>query len=263
MANIVRCETPEKTFRFQPFKVSDYRDFILVRADLKNHDVKKQEEILNDLLDDYFEGHPKTYQQYFFLKVFTSSIAKTKIPIVFTCPVCGKKIEHIFNIYQDALINPKIKLSEETTINLKFPDKLETNISKLLLNNITTVEHKGVKYDWSKLDDETKETLFELITVEQLPDVLKAMKPIYFELKTRKCCDKSSTLVYDDLLSIFKLLINPDEIFSFYEINHILSQNGYDTTSIMNMYPIERTIALSAIEKQKVREKKQSGAKNV
>lgn len=255
MANLVRCDMPDKTYRFQPFKISDYRDFLLIRNDMNHHDQNKQEEILNDILDDYFPGYPKTWQQYFFLKVYTSSIGKSVIPIVFQCPHCGKKIDHFFDISQKPLTNPVLTLSETTSLELEFPETNEQNLSKQVLNNIKYVEHDGQRYDWDKLNDETKEDLFDLISVENLNDLLKSMKPIYLELKTKKCCDSSTHIVYDDLLSIFKLLVNPEEVFTFYEINHILAKNNYDITSIMNMYPIERTVALSIIEKEKAKEK--------
>jgi hypothetical protein len=62
------------------------------------------------------------------------------------------------------------------------------------------------------------------------------------------CCERT-TLVYDNLESIFNLLINPDEVFPFYEINHILTKNNYSLDAVMNMLPAERSIVLKLIEK--------------
>lgn len=250
MANIIRCILPDGVHRYKPFTVSDYRDFLLVRNDMINKTPDEQSELVNELASDYFKELPKSWQQYVFLNVYTGSIGKTKIPIVFECPKCGKTHKRIFNIEQQPLIHPELCLNETTTIKFKFPDEDVDDLSSLVLNNIDSIVHENEEYSWFDLDDETKENIISLIDLESFEKMIKQLKPIYFSLKL-KCCDVEKTIVYDDLHSIFGLLMNPDEVFSFYEINHILVKNNYSLESIMNMIPIERSIALSLIEKEK------------
>lgn len=249
MANIVRCELPNGVHRFKPFTVEDYRDFLLVRNDMTNRTDEEQKQLVNELANDYFYDYPKSWQQYIFLKVFTSSIGKTKIPVNYECPICGKKTKRIFNLEQTPLVNPTIEINEFTKLYFDFPDEIETNPTKLFLDNIKIVEHENTKYKWDDLTDETKESIVEAIDFVQFENLIKNLSPINFSMKM-KCCDKESNLIYNDLHSIFSFLLNPDEVFSFYETNNVLVKNNYDLNSIMKMIPIERGIALKLIEKE-------------
>ncbi|EQA7786670.1 hypothetical protein ACX818_001255 [Acinetobacter baumannii] len=247
MANIIRCKLPDGIHRFKPFKVSDYRDFLLIRNDMMSKSESEQIEMITELAEEYFPDFPKSWQQYIFLFVFTGSIGKTKIPIIFECPVCGKKHKRLFNISQDDLISPTISLNENVSLTFNFPDSIYSDPAKLVIENIKTVNYSGVDYRWEDLSSSTQEKIFELIDFETFDEIVKKLKPIHFEM-VMKCCE-TNTIIYDDLTSIFKLLINPDEVFPFYEINHILSKNNYHWDAIMNMLPAERSIALSLIEK--------------
>lgn len=248
MANIVRCDLPDGIHRFKPFKVSDYRDFLLIRNDMIDKDIVEQDKIVNELAGDYFSELPKSWQPYAFLNVFTSSIGKTKIPIVFDCPKCGKTHKRLFNLKQDPLVNPTVKINDELLMKFKFPDNLETNLEQLILNNVQSVVYKGVEYKWHDLDKPTQDSIINSVDFESFEDLVKKLKPVYFSMSVG-CCGETRNLVYEDLRSIFSLLINPDEVFSFYEINHILIKSKYSMEDIMNMIPVERSIALSLIEK--------------
>jgi|UniRef100_A0AB38ZCD0 hypothetical protein len=247
MANIIRCKLPDGVHRFKPFTVADYRDFLLVRNDMVSKDEEEQEVLVNELAADYFGEYPESWQHYIFLQAFTGSIGKTKIPIVFECPVCGKKTKRLFNLSQGPLDNPKVQLNDDTYISFKFPENLEDEPSQLILKNVDKIEYQGSTYNWMELSKETQDAIISMINFEKFEAIVKMLKPLHFEMKL-KCCEEH-TLVYDDLCSIFKLLINPDEVFPFYEINHILIKNNYDINSIMAMLPAERSIALSLIEK--------------
>lgn len=247
MANIIRCKLPNGIHRFKPFKVSDYRDFLLVRNDMTNKSDEEQSTLVNELAEDYFHEFPKAWQQYIFLHVFTGSIGKTKIPVTYECPKCGKSHRRFFNIALDDLIDPSINLENDTTINFKFPEKIYSDSANLVIDSIKSVDYKGNNYNWNDLTNESKENIISLIDFEKFEYAVKKLKPIHLEMDL-SCCEKT-TVVYDDLCSIFKLVINPDEVFPFYEINHILIKNKYDWGSIMDMLPAERTIALALIEK--------------
>ena len=249
MANIIRCVLPDGVHRFKPFKVSDYRDFLLVRNDMLTKSEEIQIDLIDELAGDYFGEYPKSWQSYIFLSVFTGSIGKTKIPIVYDCPICGKTHKKLFNISQDDLVNPRIKIDENAELIFKIPENIYHDSAKMIYDNIEIVIFNDIEYKWDELDEDTQSNIIDMIDIEKFEEIVKKLKPIHFEL-VLKCCD-TRTIVYDDLMSIFKLLINPDEVFSFYEINHILTKNSYDLNAVMNMLPAERSIALSLIERDR------------
>lgn len=247
MANIVRCELPTGICRFKPFTVSDYRDFLLVRNDMNNKSEEEQKILIDELIADYFGEYPYAFRSYIFLKVFLASIGKTKIPIKVKCPVCEKYKHYQFNLAQSKLEYPIIE-SAGLKIKFKFPDKdYGKDMGKLVLDNILEVSDENGTYNWNELDDDTQVSVIDALDIESLDNLIKKMNIIYFELKTT-CCNKN-TLVYNNIVDIFKLLIHPDEVFTFYQINHRIVDKGYDWNSIMNMMPVERSITLSLIEK--------------
>lgn len=248
MANIIRCKLPDGIHRFKPFTVADYRDFLLVRNDMISKSDEEQKNIINELAADYFGEYAETIQKYIFLHVFTGSIGKTKIPVTFECPTCGKVHKRLFNLStEEGLNNPTIPISDNVKLGFKFPTVECSDSGKLVLNSIDTVEFNDTVYKWADIAEESKMAIIDMIDIDKFEQIVKSLKPLYFELKL-KCCSEH-TIIYDDLNSIFNLLINPDEVFPFYEINHILVKNNYDMTAIMNMLPSERSIALALIER--------------
>ena len=246
MANIVRCEMPDGVHRFKPFTVADYRDLLLVRNDMNNKPVEEQKQLLDELLEDYFGEYPKAWRPYIFLKVFTSSLGKTKVPVAFECQKCKKTKQTLFNMSQGPLTNPTMETAG-IKIQFKFPEVEYKDKSELVLNTIQTVEDSEQKYNWEDLPEETKMQVIDAIDIESLEELLKKMHSVYIPF-TYGCCEKHKT-EYTDLIDVFKLILNPDEVFVFYQINHLLVKNQYTLDSIMHMIPIERGIALSLVEK--------------
>lgn len=247
MANIIRCKLPDGVHRFKPFTIADYRDFLLVRNDMVATQEDDHSEIIDELTQDYFAKYPKSWRHYIFLNVFTGSIGKTKIPIVYECPICGKSHKRLFNLSQDALKSPRLKLDENVEMTFNFPDETFDDPAVLVTKSIATVIHNGTEYNWADLSKDTQDDILGLMDLEKFEYIVKKLKPIYFEM-VLSCCERT-TLVYDNLESIFNLLINPDEVFPFYEINHILTKNNYSLDAVMNMLPAERSIVLKLIEK--------------
>jgi hypothetical protein len=246
MANIIRCVLPDGVHRFKPFTVADYRDFLLVRNDLLNKSPDEQNQIITELLSDYFGEFPATWQPHLFLKVFTGSIGKTKIPVAFTCPECGKKKQTLFDLSVPDLKEPEIDVAG-ITIYFKFPERFYESKADQITENIKSIKYNNQIILWKDLTDENKLQVIDAIDIESLESIIKQMTPVRLDLKMR-CCNTRS-FVYDNILDIFCLLLNPDEIFNFYQINHMLVKNQYDLKSIMSMIPIERSIALSLVEK--------------
>ncbi|BBC78256.1 Baseplate hub assembly catalyst [Escherichia phage EcS1] len=246
MANIVRCNLPDGTHRFKPFTVADYRDFLLVRNDMNTKSKEEQIELLDDLLDDYFDEYPKSWRPYIFISVFTSSIGKTKIPVAYECSKCGNTKRFMINLAQPPLTAPTIECSG-VKIKFKYPNEFTDDLVQLVADNIDSVEDSEAVYKWDELDNETKVQVIDSIDYKSFEALIKKMKPLYIEVNYG-CCTKHQ-YVYDSLVDVFKLLLNPDEVFSFYQVNHLLVKSHYDLNSVMSMIPIERSIALSLVEK--------------
>lgn len=246
MANIIRCKMPDGVYRFKPFTVADYRDFLLVRNDMTNKSEEEQIKLLDEMLEDYFADYPKSWRPYMFVQVFTGSIGKTKIPVAFECSKCGKTKQTLFNLHQEELLSPTIEVSG-LKIKFKFPDEIIEDKTKMVIDNIDTVEDENAVYKWANLSEEEQVAVIDSITLESFELLMKQMSPLNFTLKFGCCVKREQT--YTRLLEVFKLLLNPDEVFSFYQVNHLLVKNHYNLESIMQMIPIERSIALSLVEK--------------
>lgn len=246
MANIIRCKLPDGVHRFKPFTVQDYRDFLIVRNDIQHRSPEEQKEIMMDLIDDYFNEYPKTWQPFIFLQVFVGSIAKTKVPVTFECPKCKKEKTVPFEIYQKELVQPEFEIAG-VNVKFTFPEKHYDNKALMITDNIQSVQSEGNWYDWKDIDEESKIQLIDSIDMETLEKILEAMNPINLTLRLA-CCERQIKK-YTDILDVFKLLVNPDEIFTFYQINHTLVKNSYSLNSIMSMIPAERGFVLKLIEK--------------
>lgn len=246
MANIIRCKMPDGVYRFKPFTVADYRDFLLVRNDMTNKSEDEQIKLLDEMLEDYFGEYPKSWRPYMFIQVYSGSIGKTKIPVMFECGKCGKNKQFLFNIAQDDLKAPMIQVAG-LKIEFNFPAEILKDKSEMILSTIKSVEDSERKYLWSELSEEDQVAVIEAIDLESFESLMKQMSPIHFDIKFG-CCEKRH-IVYERILDVFKLLLNPDEVFSFYQVNHLLVKNHYNLESIMQMIPIERSIALSLVEK--------------
>lgn len=247
MANIIRCKLPDGVHKFSPFTVADYRDFLLVRNDMNTKTPEEQNEIMNDLMEGYFPDIPPLWRSYVFLKVFTSSIGKTKIPVAWECQKCKKTQKSLLNLTQLDLVDPVVEVAGIKIV-FNFPKKTYPNIVEMIRDNIKEVSDSENTYSWDMLTDEIKLQVIDAIDVPTFESITRQMQPIHVELKL-KCCDGENLLTYNSIVEIFRLLIHPDEVFTFYQINHMLVKHSYDLNSIMQMIPVERSIALSLIEK--------------
>lgn len=247
MAKINRCVLPDGVHRFKSFTVRDYRDFILTRVDLEEYGPEDQAKIVDELTLEYFPDLPESYRHYVFLKVLLGSLGKTRIPIVVTCPICGEETTTIFDLYQQDLEEPEIEISN-VKIKFKFPEADIPNLSELVLSSIKEVENEDTIYKWADISKTDQDAIISLIDMKKFEEIVRKLKPIYFTLRSRHC-GKLQEIVFKDLLSIFKLLISPDEIFVYYQINHLLVKHHYDLSAIMDMLPAERGYALSLVNK--------------
>lgn len=244
--NIIRVRLPEGTKRFKPFTVADYRDFLLIRNDLVTNKAEEQE-IVDELLEELYPNFTPAERFYIFVKVFTSSIGKSKMPIVFTCPTCGQEHKMILDLALPNMETPTVTI-DNLTLTFNYPDVITDDYQKLFTDTISTVSDGENTYKWSDLGIEEKNAVIDMVTFDVFEQIVKKLHPVYISRKF-KCCD-THEMVYKDILSVFKLLLNPDEIFLFYRINRVLTRSEYSLQDIMQMLPVERQIALSLIEKE-------------
>lgn len=244
---IVRAKILDKVYRFNPFTVKDYRSLLLIRNDLDNNSVEKNTELLDECLEELFPEVPKRFRGYCFVKTFTTSIGKTTLPMGYECPKCGKKNKIPLDISQNDISNPILEIGD-IKIKFTYPDD-DRELDSMVLDNIHSVIQDGQEYAWNDLSDIDKLTIIKAITLEDIEKILEQMKPIFFKLNMN-CCENRS-VIYTTFFDIFKVLIHPDEIFQFYQINHIMAKNNYPLGDIYDMMPVERSIILSLIEKDK------------
>ena len=245
--NIVRTKILDKVYRFKPFTVRDYRSLLLIRNDLDNNSVDKNIELLDECLEDLFPDVPKQFRGYCFVKTFTTSIGKTTLPMGYQCPKCGKKHKIPLDISQNDIVHPILSIGD-IQIKFTYPDD-DRDLESMVLDNIHSVVQDDQEYAWNELPDGDKLAIIKAITLEDIEKILEQMKPIFFKLDMN-CCENRS-IIYTTFFDIFKVLIHPDEIFQFYQINHVMAKNNYPLGDIYDMMPIERSIILSLIEKDK------------
>lgn len=243
--NIIRVKMPDGVKRFKPFTVSDYRDFLLVSTEIKS-DPKDEQNILNELLEEIYPDEEPALREYIFLNVFTSSIGKTKIPLVFRCPTCQKEKKMLLNLEQHAL-QPIVL--ETSGLRIKFRYVIPTeDYAQTFIDSIESVSDGENEYKWSELDESIRESVIDSISFEEFEKVVREMGTI--KIRQRVTCCETHEINYNRLLPIFKLMLNPDELFTFYRINHLLTKSNYSIGDLMNMIPVERNIALTLVEKE-------------
>lgn len=242
--NIIRIKLPDGVQRFKPFTVKDYRDFLLVSTEIKMNPSEEQT-ILDELLEEIYPDVDPAFREYIFLNVFTSSLGKTRVPLCFTCPTCKKERKMFLNLQVEAL-RPIVLETAGLKITFKYV-KPSSDYAKTFLEAIERVSDGVNDYAWNELPEEVREQVIDSISFAEFEEVVKQMHTIKIEQKI-KCCE-SHDLRYVGLLPLFKLLLNPDELFLFYRINHLLSRSNYSVGDIMNMLPAERGIVLSLVER--------------
>lgn len=137
---------------------------------------------------------------------------------------------------------------ETAGLKIKFKYvKPSNDYAKTFLEAIESVSDGDNAYAWDELPEDVRDQVIDTISFAEFENVVKKMHTILIEQKI-KCCD-THELRYTDLLGLYKLILNPDELFTFYRISHLLVKNNYSFGDLMNMILVERNIALSLVEK--------------
>lgn len=249
--NIIRIVTPEKTYRIRQFSNDDYLQLLFVRSEIEKNP-EEAEQILDELLEESFPDMPKIYRPYAFIIWFTASIGKTVLPIRFKCPKCGKEKKTFLNLELKKLNRPVLETSG-IKIYFDFTNNMTTNIKQLFDSCIYKIEDANSEYLWEDLDQENKNLVMSVISLDDFETIIKDIYPIYIPIKF-SCCE-SHEMTYRNILDLFKIILSEEEIITFYKINHIMVKQGYSLSDIEKMTPMNRTITLALIEKD-IKDKK-------
>lgn len=235
----VRFNIFDDKYRFKPFTVKDYRDLLLVRAELEDDD-----KALDDLLEYLFSDIDINYRPLAFMKRLIASIGKDKLKMRFKCSKCEKEKMFIFNIETKHVDYVEYTVPK-TNIKLKVkPSLLNTEQDSFeFLDNIYEVS-TDLSIKWTDLSKSDKDQIYNALDLHDINSI-KEKSLIKYSYNT-KCCESKSVNIYN-FLDMYKILFTIDEIFDFYKTNRILNTKGYSNNDLMNMLYVERSIALSLI----------------
>lgn len=243
--NIIRIKLPRGTRRFKPITVSEYRDLLLIRNEMRSKPEEKTE-IFSELLEEMFPEYTPFEREHIFLVVYSGSLGKSLVDATFTCPICKSTHNMRLKLTQDPLKTPELTVNN-ITFKFRMPDSTGSP-DELFNNTIDRIYDGQAEYYWDELDEEQHEQLIDLISFDEFTELSKAFKPISVNQKI-SCC-KDYDISFDNMIDLFEVLVNPEEIFNFYKINRALVRHDYSLTDIMGMLPIERSIVLSLVEKE-------------
>lgn len=240
--DIVRFKIFDKKYRFSPFTVKEYRDLLLVRAELEQDSTA-----LDDLLEYMFPDIDHNYRWFAFMRRYIATVGKDKIKMKYKCSSCEKSNLFIFNIKTDSIEYKKYDV-RKTNLRLILKPSVKTDISSLeFLDNIYKVVTDDKEYIWDDMSDDDKKQIYNSIDLIDINN-MKDLSLLSYEYKTR-CCNERIVKIYN-FIDLYKILFTIDEIFDFYKTNRILTTKGYSNNDLMDMLYVERTIALSLIHNE-------------
>lgn len=243
--NIIRIKLPSGTHRFKPITVSEYRDLLLIRNEMRSKPLEKSE-IFSDLLEEMFPDYTPFEREHIFLIVFSGSLGKSLVDATFTCPHCKSMHNLRLKLTQEPLKTPELQVNN-ITFKFRMPRK-SGSPDELFYETVDRIYDGRNEYTWDELGDDERSQLVDMISYEEFVELSKSFNPILVNQKIR-CC-KDYDINFTNMLDLFEVLVNPDEIFNFYKINRALVRHDYSLADIMNMLPVERSIVLSLVEKE-------------
>ena len=246
--NLVRCKYPDGTVkRFPLMDVSDYRDLLMIRADMDPRSEEEQKAIIEEVMERYLPDVPKNYRPYVFCSIYLSSLGNTYVPLVVECPTCKKEIKINVNFEPKDISDIEVSTKYGIKLKIKYPED-DSNIVEHIQKNIISVQDSVKTYDWKELSNEEKIAVIGAIDIDVMNEILNKSNPVFKKISI-KCCGNPIDIEIRDMLTMFKLFIHKDEINNFYMVNHRMATMNYDIKSIMSMTPMERTVYLALIER--------------
>ncbi|UYD57618.1 hypothetical protein OFDDKENP_00242 [Aeromonas phage B614] len=242
--NIIRVKLHGRTVRFKPFTVEAYRDLLLIRNEMRSNP-EERADIFNGLMEEMYPEYTPFEREYIFLNVFIGSMGKAMVDATFKCPRCKKQHRLRLKLTQEPMKAPTLKINN-ITFKFRIAEKSDSP-DETFRNTIDKISDGENEYSWDDLVDQ-HDALIDMISFDEFAELSKEFRSIKVQ-QTIQCCVKHE-LVFDNMMDLFEVLVNPDEIFNFYKINRALVKYDYSTADIMGMLPVERSIVLSLVEKE-------------
>ncbi|UIW12578.1 MAG: baseplate [Enterobacter phage ENC19] len=235
MIDIIRVKLPGGVKRFPMFTVRDQLSFLLTSADMEGKTLTEQQEMLDEILDIMYPGYSRTEQENIFTKVYCVSFGKNAIKI----RIKGSSGQsEAFMHVTDYVLQNEYALDDSLTLGFKFP-KHRNNSEQLFLECIQYVKQDGERYEWNALDEDTKNAILDLVSIEDMENIVKLLR--------KSCHVTVRDIEFSDLLTLYKILFNKSELNEFFKTNYLLNKNTVQIEPIMNGSPMERSIYVALL----------------
>ena len=235
MIDIIRVKLPSGTKRFPMFTVRDQLSFLLTSADMEGKPITEQQKMLDEILDILYPGLSRTEQENIFTKVYCVSFGKSVIKIRIKG---GSGQSEAFMQITDYVLENEYPLDESITLGFNFP-KNRDNSEKLFLECIQYVKQDGVRYEWNALENDTKNDILDLVSIDDMESIVKLLR--------KSCHVIVRDIEFSDLLTLYKILFNKSELNEFFKTNYLLNKNEVHIEPIMNASPMERSIYVALL----------------
>lgn len=243
MIKFIRFKIFDKTYKFKPFTVKDYRDLLIIRSEYSNDPT-----VLDELLEDLYPSIEKQYRFSAFIKVFSSSLGKDKIKVKLTCKEHGNK-QAFLDLYTPNIDYTKHTINQGTEyeMNLVFrpgvPGECPVDFIK---DSLMYIEQDNKMYEVASLGTQDIDDILANITSKDVNEIMKKCNVINYEI-LGTCCIKHT---FTDIKSLYEVLFDVSELFEYYKINRYLVKNGYTNNDVMDMMLAERTISVAIVSKE-------------
>lgn len=235
MIDVIRIKLPSGVKRFPMFTVRDQLSFLLTSADMEGKTLTEQQQMLDEILDILYPGYSKTEQENIFARVYCVSFGKNVIKI----RIKNKdSYAETFMQIHDYVLNNEYALDESITLGFTFP-KNRDNSEQLFLECIQYVKQDNERYEWKALDDDTKNAILDLVSIDDMENIVKILR--------KSCHVTVRDMEFSDLLTLYKILFNKSELNEFFKTNYLLNKNEVHIEPIMNASPMERSIYVALL----------------
>ncbi|QDH49121.1 baseplate hub assembly protein [Pantoea phage Phynn] len=235
MVNVVRVKLLKGIKRFPLFTVKDHMSFIMTSADMEGKTPSDQQQILDEVLDILFPGLSRTEQECAFVKCYCASFGKNAIKVGIRS---AKGVSETFMIIHDYDLQNEYAVDENVTLGFTFPAGRGES-EKVFLECISYVIHNGTKYTWESLEEETKNNILDLVTMEDMEQIVLML--------TKSCHVTVRDSTLHTLSPLFKVLFNKAEMMEFFKTNYLLNKNSLNIDNMMNCSPMERSIYIALL----------------
>lgn len=235
MIDVIRVNLPGGVKRFPMFTVRDQLSFLLTSADMEGKPPSEKLKILDEILDILYPGYSKTEQEFIFTKVYCASFGKNAIKVYMKSK---NGVSETFMHITDYQLQNEYKLSDQITVGFRFPKTRDID-SDDFIHCLDYVLYNSEKYDWSILDERTKSGIIDMIEISDIENIINMLR--------KSCHIKVKDTEFSNLLALFTVLFNKNDLNEFFKTNYLLNKNNIHIEPIMDASPMERSIYIALL----------------